>query len=293
MVSTAAENLSAPADNEDAHISLRPGRRTTRREDRLLVTSLILLFPLLLLIMFGCWPPVGQNYDDWRWFVLVMATGALGAYIHVGRSVGAYIGNDALIRSWLYWYLLRIPIGAALALIVYFLMLSLESDTESARHLSTQFKMVGVAALAGLFSDGTIKKLNDWFNMLFRAKDDSLKDGLAESAAKRPLLRGIAPDPLPRSGGTVTVQGEHFRESTQVIVDGKICTPRTIREALLSFDLKPEDLAGKKALTVQVFTPDTADAKLWYFSDPASLKLDSETLSDDSASRAAATGMHS
>ncbi|HYQ42480.1 MAG TPA: hypothetical protein VER11_10930 [Polyangiaceae bacterium] len=249
------------------------------------------MFPLLLLIMFGCWPRASENYDDWRWFVLVMASGALGAYIHVGRSVGAYIGNDALIRSWLYWYLLRIPIGAALALIVYFLMQSLPSGGQ--KDLAAQFKMVGVAALAGLFSDGTIKKLNDWFNMLFRAKDDSLKDGLDESAAKRPLLRGVAPEPLPRTGGTVTIQGEHFRESTQVIVDGKICTPRTIREALLSFDLKPEELVGKKALTVQVFTPDTGDAKLWYFSDPASLKLDPEPPKGDPASRPSATGPQS
>ena len=52
--------------------------------------------------------------------ILVAVVGALGSFIHAATSFVEYAGNRRLTRSWTWWYVLRIPIGSSLALVMYF-----------------------------------------------------------------------------------------------------------------------------------------------------------------------------
>jgi hypothetical protein len=53
-----------------------------------------------------------------RMLIAVLA-GALGAYVHLATSFADYAGNERLMASWGWWYLLRPFIGMALAEVVY------------------------------------------------------------------------------------------------------------------------------------------------------------------------------
>lgn len=59
---------------------------------------------------------------DVRIIILVILSGALGAFIHVATSFTDFVGNKSFVDSWISWYLIRPFIGSALALIFYFLI---------------------------------------------------------------------------------------------------------------------------------------------------------------------------
>lgn len=259
--------------------------RATARVELLLVTFLLLLFPALLLGLFVSWPTDSDGPGSMRWFGLVTCAGALGAYVHVARSVGAYIGNNALLSRWVYWYLLRLPVGATLALLVSFLM---QSDVvlEAGQHQNgSLFRMVGLSALAGLFSDGTIKKLTDWFDMIFRARDATLKDSLSESMNARPVLQRLEPAVLAPRGGEVRLIGENFQESSRVLVNGRVHKPDTTRDKTLSIRLASAELEGQSSITMQVMTPDSQDASVCRLSDALSLEVPRDSSDRESETR--------
>src|SRR5436190_19019798 len=52
--------------------------------------------------------------------LLALLAGALGAFIHTATSFVTYVGNRTFKLSWVWWYALRIFMGAALALVPYF-----------------------------------------------------------------------------------------------------------------------------------------------------------------------------
>ena len=78
---------------------------------------------------------------------IAMISGALGSFIHLATSFSSYVGNRRLSSSWMWWFILRAPMGAALALIAYFIMRSgfLLDGT-----LGEQISPFGIAALGGL-----------------------------------------------------------------------------------------------------------------------------------------------
>ncbi len=68
----------------------------------------------------------GQGPLEWspdqRMFLTVVAAGAVGSLIHTLTSLGDYIGNQKLSANWLWWFVLRTPIGIALALVFCLLL---------------------------------------------------------------------------------------------------------------------------------------------------------------------------
>ena len=59
---------------------------------------------------------------DGRLFIMVAAAGALGSLIYTLTSFVDYVGNRRLASSWVWWLLLRTPIGMALALMLYLVL---------------------------------------------------------------------------------------------------------------------------------------------------------------------------
>ena len=106
---------------------------------------------------------------------IAMIAGALGAFIHVATSFASYAGNRSLTASWFWWFLLRPPMGAALALIAYFVM---RSGLLLDGALGVQVTPFGIAALGGvigLASKQIIDKMRNVADTTFNTPEDSAR----------------------------------------------------------------------------------------------------------------------
>ena len=153
-----------------------------------------LLFVVFVCLIAGCgygvvaiWPPDCLNNQCaphtahlFLWTVtieraenlllLVAGMGALGALIHVTSSFADYVGNRQLVLSWVWWLLLRIPIGVALALVFYMLIRGgLIIPNGSTEPQINPYGIAGLAALIGMFAKQATDKLADIFDNLFRS----------------------------------------------------------------------------------------------------------------------------
>jgi hypothetical protein len=120
--------------------------------------------------------PIGTvNVSGNTWLlILVLVTGALGSFIHVATSLADFVGNRQSTQSWSLWYVMRAPIGAALAVVVYFVLraslINVGTNTPSEPNVYT---VATVAALTGIFSKQAIDKLNELLDVLFRPAPDA------------------------------------------------------------------------------------------------------------------------
>ncbi len=134
------------------------------------------------------WPLTGQDEADREvgLILIVLLTGALGASVHATTSFATFVGNRTLKGSWMWWYTLRPVIGAALAVIFYFViqggLLSLVGDTEKVN----AYALAAIAGLVGMFSKQATDKLRDLFDNLFKTDkgDEHRGDKLTEKLAR-------------------------------------------------------------------------------------------------------------
>jgi hypothetical protein len=98
--------------------------------------------------------------------------GTLGASIHGLTSLSIWLSSKKFKRTFLFWYLTRPQIGAALALVVYLLLRatllgpSVVALDKSA--LINGFGVAGLSALVGLMTPQITRKLRDVFDQFFR-----------------------------------------------------------------------------------------------------------------------------
>lgn len=173
---------------------------------------------------------LGWRFDldaDVRLLILVLLTGALGSYIHAVQSFATYVGNAKFKASWTWWYILRLPMGAALALFVYFVvrggLLAAGSATPSrAANDINIYGIMAFAGLAGLFSKQAADKLSEVFDTLFATKEDRKRDDKIGENPK-PEVTSVAPDALPAGAGEaeITVNGRGFVKDSVVKASGK------------------------------------------------------------------------
>ncbi len=103
---------------------------------------------------------------------IAMIAGALGSFIHVATSFTSFAGNRSLSASWVWWFILRPPMGAAIALLAYFV---LRSGLLLDGQLGVQVSPFGIAALGGmigLFSKQIIDKLRSVADTTFNTPQD-------------------------------------------------------------------------------------------------------------------------
>jgi hypothetical protein len=106
--------------------------------------------------------------------LFVMLMGALGGYVHATTSFCAYVGMRRLKTSWLWWYALRLLVGAGMALGFYFVITAgLFNAQDSAEEINA-YGTGAFAFLVGLFSKQAIEKLNDVFAAIFSVEDEDL-----------------------------------------------------------------------------------------------------------------------
>ena len=164
-----------------------------------------------------------------RMLMIVAAGGGIGASIHIATSFASYVGNGKFVASWGWWYILRIPIGIGLAVLVYLLLrggfMSIPSGAGNGtdpQDYVNPFGFAGMAGLTGMFSKQATDKLQEVFDTLFRTNQDARRDDKLEEGA---VLAVEIADPKEVAVGTTDhalVLTGRFRSSDVVLIDDEV-----------------------------------------------------------------------
>jgi len=190
-----------------------------------------------------------------RLLLIVIISAGLGSYIHAATSFTSFVGNRQLQASWLWWYVLRGPIGVALAFIFYSVV---RGGLLSSGALGTDVSPFGVAAmssLVGMFSKQATDKLRETADNLFRVAPGEGDDARANKLQpENPAIIGIVPANVPQGAGDVTirVQGKNFLNGDVVLVNGAARRTDFVSDSELVAHLEASDTASACALTVVV-----------------------------------------
>lgn len=200
---------------------------------------------------------------DLRIFFTVIAAGALGSLIHTVTSFADYVGNRRLSRSWIWWLVLRTPVGIALALLFYLVLRgglivpTLPGNTQQANatQLLNPYGIAAISALAGMFSKQATDKLREIFDTLFRTQQPVERaDPLAPAT---PVISGTDPVKLTvNKPQELTVQGSGFQPDCEARVNGKSRDVERVSDTLIKVTLLAEDVATKGNLQLIVQNPD-------------------------------------
>lgn len=102
--------------------------------------------------------------------ILVSFSGFLGSMIHTSSSLVNYIGSGKFRRRWLLWYIVKPFTGAALSIVIYFILRAGILNPGESDNLNL-YGLVTLAALSGLFSDKATLKLEEIFSVIFKTQD--------------------------------------------------------------------------------------------------------------------------
>jgi hypothetical protein len=162
----------------------------------------------------------GINIEQ-RLLVLVMIAGALGRFIHIATSFAEFAGNRQFEVGWIWWYLLKPFLGAALAVIFYLVLrggLMTQAGSEGAVNL---YGVVAMGGMVGMFSKQATAKLAEVFDTLFKttpkskpapAQDAAVPAEAADASDLHDTASGAKPNPPvtpdhelpPASGGVAS-----------------------------------------------------------------------------------------
>lgn len=214
---------------------------------------------------------------DTSLIALVMVSAVTGSYVHLATSFGTYVGNQRLRPTWAWWYLLRLSIGLALALIFYFAIRGgLLSVTGEAEQINP-YGIAAIAGLVGLFSKQATDKLRETFDTVFATGrgygDDERQD---KAANPEPRVAGLEPAvavaPVTEQL-QIVVRGEGFvRES--VVRVGTTPLPTTFVSSTQVRAAIPSDLLAEPGdVLILVVNPEPGGGQ----SDPVTLRVEAAT----------------
>jgi IPT/TIG domain len=218
--------------------------------------------------------------SDIRLFLTVIAAGAVGSLIHTLTSFADFVGNRSLSRSWIWWFILRTPVGIALAILFYLVLRgglivpsapsgsatggAPASDTT---RLLNPYGIAAVSALAGMFSKQATDKLRKIFDTLFRTHQPVLRaDPLVPT---NPLIAGIEPAKLKVGGPRdISIIGRGFQRNCMASINGKPRTVQWTNDTRLVLTLEQEDIsaAGQLNLIVENPGPDGGKSEVFAIS---------------------------
>ena len=116
---------------------------------------------------------IWTGFTEGTGLAIAMLAGALGAFIHVATSFASYAGNRSISASWVWWFALRPPLGAALALVAYFIMRSGLLLDGALGVQVTPFGIAALGAIVGLASKQIIDKMRNVADTTFNTAEDS------------------------------------------------------------------------------------------------------------------------
>jgi hypothetical protein len=208
---------------------------------------------------------------------LVMVSAVTGSYVHLATSFGTYVGNQRLRPTWAWWYLLRLSIGLALALVFYFAirggLLSVSGEAEQIN----PYGIAAIAGLVGLFSKQATDKLRETFDTIFATGrgygDDERQD---KASNPEPRIAGLEPAVATAPATEelqIVIRGEGFvRES--VVRVGTRPLPTTFLSSTQLRAAIPADLLGEPGdVLLLVVNPEPGGGQ----SDPVTLRVEATT----------------
>ena len=200
---------------------------------------------------------IGPFNEDQGMLLLAILAGCLGSYLHAAQSFATFVGNRQARRSWVWWYVLRAPIGGTLGMLFYFVI---RAGLTAGSTDVNPYGVVAFGGLAGWFSKQATDKLAEVFDTLFRtAKTVEYKDALAAA----PIIRGVTPSPVPagQQGVVLRITGEGFAPGATVRV-GLIELPANVEgPTTLSVNVTPAQPAGTTEVVVVNPEPHRASSK--------------------------------
>jgi hypothetical protein len=253
-----------------------------------------LLFAVLFFyLLITTWPvlePGSRHFKEFNLFGLgctwapdrhlmftVMMAGAIGSLTHSATSFSDYVGNRELSRNWIWFLVLRIPIGIALAILFYFIIrgglliptVQLQPQP-TAQPLSAYdttlninvYSVAAFSALAGMFSKQATDKLAAIFDIVFALKKPVEREGALGSTQP---LKLVPPSLVKGRREDMTVTGTGFQAgSTKATIGGKersfaVDSPSQGRLAILDEDVKN---AGELELVITNPNKDTFKATI-------------------------------
>lgn len=193
---------------------------------------------------------------DEKLLMLVMVAGGLGSFVHTAKSFGDFVGNDKLMSSWIWWYILKPFIGMVLATIFYLAIrggfLSVGNDASNLN----LYSITAMACMVGMFAKQATDKLSEVFDTLFKTShgggDAKRKDNLDNPI---PTVFDIQPSSVSLKTQQLILSGMGFLKSSVVRVNDVNRETRYVGDKQLAANLLPEDVANEGVLNVAVFNP--------------------------------------
>lgn len=226
------------------------------------VVSLLLTI-LVLIALIHLWPinvggqqwagPFGLKLNaipfEARLIYIVLLSGALGSLVYTLTSFARHMGTGDYDDAWAWWYILRIPIGMLLALIMYFALRGgffapTTSGTITAKDVVNPFGFAAIAALAGMFSKQAVDKLKELFDAIFKV---SKKQGKIT-----PKINSVSPASLTvgQKDTNLTLVGSGFTDQTIAQVNGIVRETKYLNGEAIDVVLTEADTAAKGELSV-------------------------------------------
>ena len=245
----------------------------------------ILLSILLLYLLITTWPvpefagttfrPVNIFGFSHSWaperhlMFTVMMAGATGSLAHSLTSFADYVGNRQLGLSWIWFLILRVPVGIAIALLFYFVvrggLLIPTVQVQPQNGLSVEatmkinpFAIAGFAALAGMFSKQATDKLAAVFDVVFAMKEPVHR---ADGLGPKPVIVSFDPLQLNGASKTLTINGKGFQAGCTVTLNGKGRKPSSVGAEAIVVPLQSGDVTTAGDLKVVVKNPDGASVE--------------------------------
>lgn len=186
--------------------------------------------------------------------LLVMTCGGLGATLHAIYSFCDYVGNRRFQLSWTVWYLGRLPVGMAVALVLYLTLRGGFTGFSSGVSDLNLYGVAGLAALTGMFSRQAVTKLSEIANTIF-TKLPPQPDALQNPRA---VLNSIKPATI-HAGSTavkITLEGRDFVPGLRVVVDHMFCEAAWKSPTSAEVILCDKLIDDPTTLTIAVRNPD-------------------------------------
>jgi len=162
-------------------------------------------------------------------FLLVALAGFTGNMIHVATSFTNYVGAEKFKRSWLLWYFVK-PFTASAVALIFYLVLKAGLLNFDGSNGANPFGIVILSALAGLYTDKAMLKLEEIFVIIFKPKDDR-PDKLEDNIK----ITGISPQTIDKDKeNSYTVSGENLDKGnlTLFVNDEPVSNPEVTATAI-------------------------------------------------------------
>jgi len=189
-------------------------------------------------------------------FILVASAGFLGSMIHIASSFADYVGSNQFRKSWLLWYVVKPIAGAAIALIMYFIVRAGILNVGDSNSVNL-FGVITIGALSGLFADKATLKLEEVFAVMFKP-NDKRSDKLEPDKVNVTLIKikDVAPEELSAHQiNDVVINGEGFDTQKIVLKVNAVEVSDAIKDST-SFKFSysvPDGLEEGKGITLQLF----------------------------------------